>query len=83
MYVADVNQGASSSAHVTGFERFAAFIVRHRRPILLLAVLAMGVIGLFRKKPNPQRSNLLMRWRVVLQFVALGLIMLAAWAMQR
>ena len=40
MYVADVNQGASSSAHVTGFERFAAFIVRHRRPILLLAVLA-------------------------------------------
>ena len=51
--------------------------------LAVLAVLAMGVIGLFRKKRNPQRSNLLMRWRVVLQFVALGLIMLAAWAMQR
>ena len=45
-------------------------------------VLLAGMVNMFRGG-SPNTSQLLMRWRVVLQFVALGLIMLAAWAMQR
>jgi hypothetical protein len=42
--------------------------------LAVLAVLAMGVVGLFRGN-SPERSNVLMRYRVVLQF---GVVMLAA-----
>mgnify|MGYP001416430194 CR=1 FL=1 len=43
-----------------------------------LGVLLAGVLGLARGS-DPQRSNLLMRWRVVLQFTALVLLMLLMW----
>jgi hypothetical protein len=41
-----------------------------------LGVLLAGVAGLVRGGGNPQRSNILMRWRVILQAVALLLLAL-------
>jgi hypothetical protein len=43
-----------------------------------LGVLFAGLFGLVRGGGDPQRSNVLMRWRVILQFAALllfGLLM--------
>ena len=42
----------------------------------VLGVLFAGLIGLVRGGNNPQRSNALMRWRVLLQGAALLLFML-------
>ena len=41
-----------------------------------LGVLFAGLIGLARGGENAQRSNVLMRWRVVLQGVALALFVI-------
>ena len=41
-----------------------------------LGVLFAGLIGLARGGENAQRSNVLMRWRVVLQAVALVLFVI-------
>ncbi len=43
----------------------------------VLGVLAAGMIGLVRGGGDPARSNRLMRWRVLLQAVALVLFALA------
>ena len=40
-----------------------------------LGVLVAGLIGVARGGGNPERSNLLMRWRVVLQAGALVLFL--------
>lgn len=49
-----------------------------------LVVLGLGVLGLARKNPNRgARSNLLMRFRILFQFVALALFALATWLAQR
>jgi hypothetical protein len=45
-------------------------------------VLALGLFNMLRGGP-PNLSQKLMRWRVVLQFVAIVIIMLTVWAMQR
>ncbi len=39
-------------------------------------MLIAGVVNLFRTAPNSQTSNKLMRWRVILQAVTLGLFSL-------
>jgi hypothetical protein len=44
-----------------------------------LGVLLAGVFGLARGN-DPERSNVLMRWRVVLQGAALVLFLLLMWA---
>jgi hypothetical protein len=41
-----------------------------------LGVLLAGMVGLVRGNGDPRRSNVLMRWRVVLQFVTLLLFAL-------
>lgn len=41
-----------------------------------LGTLLAGMIGLSRETPNPQRSNALMRWRVILQGITLILFVL-------
>lgn len=41
-----------------------------------LGVLFAGMLGFARNDGNPQRANALMRWRVTLQGVALGLFVL-------
>lgn len=42
----------------------------------VLAVLLTGLVGLVRGDQDPERSNRLMRWRVILQGLALGLFAL-------
>jgi membrane protease YdiL (CAAX protease family) len=54
-------------------------------PVAIAAVavvLALGIWQLF-KGGNPNRSNRLMRWRILLQFVAVLLIAAAAFIMSR
>jgi len=41
-----------------------------------LGVLLAGVLGLARGGGDPRRSNMLMRWRVILQATALVLLLL-------
>lgn len=54
-------------------------------PLAIAAVAAALVLGLFNmlRGGSPNLSQSLMRWRVILQFVAIVLIVLALWAMQR
>ena len=47
-----------------------------------LATLFAGMIGLVRGANDPGRSNALMRWRVMLQGVPLGLFVLLLIAMR-
>ncbi len=42
----------------------------------VVGVLFAGMVGLVRGGGDPQRSNALMRWRVILQGVALALFAL-------
>jgi uncharacterized membrane-anchored protein len=44
-----------------------------------LVVLLMGVFNLLRKGHDPHRSNKLMRWRIILQAVAVALIFIVLW----
>jgi hypothetical protein len=41
-----------------------------------LAVLVIGIVNMFRKDQNPNRANVLMRWRVGLQAGAVALLVL-------
>jgi hypothetical protein len=41
-----------------------------------LGILFAGMVGLARDKPDPARSNRLMRWRIIMQGVALLLFVL-------
>ncbi len=44
-----------------------------------LATLFAGMVGIVRGGGNPDRSNALMRWRVMIQGTALGLFVLLMW----
>lgn len=44
--------------------------------LAVVGVLFAGMVGLVRGPGDPQRSNALMRWRVILQGVALALFAL-------
>ena len=54
-------------------------------PVAIGAVAIVLVLGLFNmlRGGSPNLSQTLMRWRVVLQFVAIVIIMLTVWAMNR
>lgn len=60
---------------------FARYLV----PIAVGAVALVLVLGLANmlRGGSPNTSQLLMRWRVVLQFVAIVIIMATIWLMQR
>lgn len=62
-------------------------MVAYAVPVAMAAtfvVLCIGIAALFRGGEfNRSYSNLLMRWRVLLQFVAVLLIALAGWLMGR
>ena len=63
----------------------AAFLSTFILPVAVGAValvLLLGLINMMRGG-SPNRSQQLMRWRVVLQFVAIVVIMLTVWAMGR
>lgn len=53
--------------------------------IALAAVAAVLVMGLWNMMSggSPSRSQNLMRWRVLLQAVAIGVIMITLWALGR
>ena len=48
----------------------------------VLLVLLLGLLNMMRGG-SPNRSQTLMRWRVLLQFVAIVITMLAVWALGR
>ena len=63
----------------------ASFLSSILLPIVVAAValvLLLGLINMMRGG-SPNRSQTLMRWRVLLQFVAVVITMLAVWAMSR
>ena len=53
-------------------------------PLAVAAVAVVLVLGLYNmlRGGSPNLSQKLMRWRVVLQFIAIVIIMLTVWAMQ-
>ena len=50
-------------------------------PLALIAVAVVLMLGLWNmmRGADPNRSQSLMRWRVILQFVAVCLVMTAIW----
>jgi hypothetical protein len=54
-------------------------------PLAIAAVAVVLVLGLFNmlRGGSPNLSQKLMRWRVVLQFIAIIIIMLTVWATGR
>ncbi len=60
---------------------FARYLV----PIAVGAVALVLLLGLANmlRGGSPNTSQLLMRWRVVLQFIAIVIIMATIWLMQR
>ena len=61
----------------------ASFLSTILLPIAVAAVALVLLLGLFNmmRGGSPNRSQKLMRWRVLLQFVAIVITMLAVWAM--
>jgi hypothetical protein len=54
-------------------------------PVAIGVVAVVLVLGLYNmlRGGSPNLSQTLMRWRVVLQFVAIIIIMITVWAMHR
>lgn len=54
-------------------------LVNYAIPIALAAVVIVLLLGMWNmmRGGSPNTSQLLMRWRVVLQFIALGFVMAA------
>lgn len=44
-----------------------------------LVVLLIGVFNMLRKGHDPRTSNKLMRWRIILQAIAVALIFIVLW----
>jgi hypothetical protein len=63
----------------------ADFFARYLVPIAIGVVAIVLVLGLANmlRGGSPNTSQRLMRWRVVLQFVAIVIIMTTIWLMQR
>jgi len=63
----------------------ADFLARYLVPIAIGAVAIVLVLGLANmlRGGSPNTSQRLMRWRVGLQFVAVVIIMVTIWFMQR
>jgi hypothetical protein len=63
----------------------ANFLSTYIVPLAIVAVAIVLVLGLFNmlRGGSPNLSQKLMRWRVVLQFIAIIIIMLTVWAMRQ
>jgi len=63
----------------------ASFLSTILLPIAVAAVALVLLLGLLNmmRGGSPNRSQTLMRWRVLLQFVAIVITMLAVWAIGR
>jgi hypothetical protein len=62
-----------------------SFLSTYIVPLAIAAVALVLVLGLYNmlRGGSPNLSQKLMRWRVVLQFIAVIIIMLTVWAMGR
>jgi hypothetical protein len=63
----------------------ANFLSAYLVPLAIAAVAVVLMLGLYNmlRGGSPNLSQTLMRWRVVLQFIAVIIIMLTVWAMGR
>ncbi|HVI29847.1 twin transmembrane helix small protein [Hansschlegelia sp.] len=63
----------------------STFLANFAVPVAVGAVAIVLLIGLFNmtRGGSPNLSQKLMRWRVILQFVAIVVIMITVWAMGR
>jgi hypothetical protein len=63
----------------------ANFLSTYVVPLAIAAVAVVLVLGLYNmlRGGSPNLSQKLMRWRVVLQFIAVIIIMLTVWVMAR
>jgi len=63
----------------------AEFLSAYLVPLAIAAVAAVLMLGLYNmlRGGSPNVSQKLMRWRVVLQFIAIIIIMLTVWVMGR
>lgn len=63
----------------------SGFLSHYLLPVAIGAVAVVLLLGLVNmlRGGSPSRSQMLMRWRVVLQLAAIVVIMLAIWAMGR
>jgi hypothetical protein len=63
----------------------ANFLSQYVVPLAIAAVAVVLMLGLYNmlRGGSPNLSQTLMRWRVVLQFIAVIIIMLTVWAMRR
>jgi NADH:ubiquinone oxidoreductase subunit 6 (subunit J) len=61
------------------------FLARYLVPIAVGAVAVVLLLGLANmlRGGSPNTSQLLMRWRVVLQFIAIVIIMATIWLMHK
>jgi uncharacterized membrane protein len=62
-----------------------SFLSTFAIPVALAAVAAVLLLGLVNmmRGGSPNRSQTLMRWRVILQFAAIIIVMLTIWVMGR
>jgi hypothetical protein len=80
-----IRPGGRAVATVLEARLMSNFMSFYLVPIAIIAVasvLALGLINMMRGG-SPNRSQKLMRLRVLLQFVAIVVIMLTIWAMGR
>ena len=68
--------------YVTPMASFLSSIVLPIAVAAVTLVLLLGLLNMMRGG-SPNRSQTLMRWRVLLQFVAVVITMLAVWAIGR
>ncbi|MDP2409729.1 MAG: twin transmembrane helix small protein [Pseudolabrys sp.] len=63
----------------------SGFMTTFLVPLAIIAVAVVLVLGLVNmmRGGSPNRSQSLMRWRVLLQFVAIIVIMVSIWMMGR
>jgi hypoxia induced protein len=63
----------------------ANFLSAYVVPLAIAAVGVVLMLGLYNmlRGGSPNLSQTLMRWRVILQFIAVIIIMLTVWAMGR
>jgi hypothetical protein len=63
----------------------ANFLSAYVVPLAIGAVAVVLMLGLYNmlRGGSPNLSQTLMRWRVILQFIAVIIIMLTVWAMGR
>ena len=63
----------------------SGFMSTYLVPLAIIAVAVVLVLGLINmmRGGSPNRSQSLMRWRVLLQFVAIIVIMASIWMMGR